>query len=88
MSRARLDRLTSRWRARHDARRPPDRPAADPAREALAVAAFPFRTMSPAAYVEAHAADMIGFTYDDARYGDPDLDRWLVEVGRLLRSRR
>ena len=52
------------------------------------MAAFPFRTMSPAAYVEAHAADMIGFTYDDARYGDPDLDRWLVEVGRLLRSRR
>jgi hypothetical protein len=88
MSRTRLDRLTSRWRTRHDARRPPDRALADPAREALAARAFPFRVTSPADYVEDHAPDMIGFTYDEARYADPDLDRWLVEVGRLLRSRR
>ena len=31
---------------------------------------------------------MTGFTYDEARYGDPDLDAWLLEVGRLLRMRR
>ncbi len=31
---------------------------------------------------------MMGFTYDDASYADPDLDAWLVEAGRLLRMRR
>ncbi len=35
-----------------------------------------------------HGADMIGFTYDEARYADPELDAWLVEVGRLLRDSR
>jgi len=88
--RARLEQLTERWRARHDARRPsPDaRPQADGEREVLAAGAFPFRTVTPAAYVAAHGADMIGFTYDDARYADPDLDAWLLEVGRLLRQDR
>ena len=64
-----------------------DRPPADPDREALAARAFPFRTVTPSSYVEEHGADMIGFTYDDARYADPDLDAWLLEVGRLLRER-
>jgi len=84
--RARLDQLTERWRARHDARRldADDRPSADPDREALAAAAFPFRTVTPEAYVAQHGADMIGFTYDEAGYADPDLDAWLLEVGRLL----
>lgn len=50
--------------------------------------AFPFRSMSPAAYVAEHGDDMIGFTYDEARYTDADLDAWLLEVGRLLRQRR
>ena len=31
---------------------------------------------------------MSGFTYDEAQYIDPDLDAWLLEVGRLLRMRR
>jgi hypothetical protein len=31
---------------------------------------------------------MIGFTYDEARCADPELDAWLLEVGRLLRERR
>jgi hypothetical protein len=84
----RLGDLTRRWRRRHDARRPIDRPAADPDREALASRAFPFRTESPASYVEAHGPDMIGFTYDEARYADPELDAWILEVGRLLRERR
>jgi hypothetical protein len=89
MSRAeRLQELTDRWRRRHDARRPLERPAADPDREALAKRAFPFRDQSPAAYVEAHGADMSGFTYDESRYTDPELDAWLVEVGRLLRTGR
>jgi hypothetical protein len=88
--RRRLAELTDRWRARHDAgRRAADlRPPAPAEREALAIAAFPFRDRSPADYVAEHGAAMIGFTYDDERYADPVLDAWLVEVGRLLRVRR
>jgi hypothetical protein len=85
----RLQALTERWRARHDARRPePDaRPPAPPEREALAKRAFPYRTTSPAAYVEQHGADMTAFTYDDDRYADAELDAWILEAGRLLRER-
>jgi hypothetical protein len=88
--RRRLATLTARWRQRHDARRPEaaDRPLASPAREARAAEAFPFRAVSPAAYVAEHGDAMIGFTYDDVRYRDPALDGWLLEVGRLLRERR
>ena len=88
-NRARLDKLTDRWRVRHDARRPDAdaRPPADPEREALAARSFPFRTVAPRAYVAEHGADMTAFTYDDARYADADLDAWLLEVGRLLRER-
>jgi hypothetical protein len=86
--RARLQTLTDRWRARREARLPAERPSADPEREALAARAFPFRSQTPAAYVTEHGASMIGFTYDEARYADPELDRWLVEVGRLLRAHR
>ena len=88
MERERLTKLTDRWRARHDARRPVDRPPADPEREALAARAFPFRDVTPDDYVGQHGSDMVGFTYDESRYTDPDLDAWLAEVGRLLRERR
>lgn len=88
MERERLDELTDRWRVRHDAGRPTDRPPADPDREALARRAFPYRAVTPADYVAEHGRDMAGFTYDDERYADADLDAWLLEVGRLLRERR
>jgi hypothetical protein len=88
VSRQRLDELTDRWRARHDARAPAARPPADPEREALARRAFPYRSSSPAEYVADHGPDMVGFTYDEARYADADLDAWLIEVGRLLRAAR
>jgi hypothetical protein len=88
VERERLDELTDRWRVRHDASRPPERPPADPDREALALRAFPYRTITPAVYVAEHGHDMAGFTYDDERYADADLDAWLLEVGRLLRGRR
>lgn len=90
MNRERLDELTGRWRRRHEARRPApgERAPAAPEREALAARAFPFRTMSPAAYVAEHGAAMTAFTYDDDRYADPALDAWLLEVGRLLREAR
>ena len=88
--RDRLDQLTDRWRERHDERRPSAdvRPDADPEREALAARAFPFRSVTPGDYVAEHGADMMGFTYDEARYADPELDAWLQEVGRLLRMGR
>ena len=86
--RDRLDQLTDRWRARHDARRPQggNRPRAAFERQFLAGRAFPYQTVTPAAYVAEHGADMTGFTYDDESYTDADLDAWLVEVGRLLRA--
>ena len=90
MDRERIDELTDRWRRRHEARRPApaDRPAARPEREALAARSFPFREMTPAAYVAEHGTAMTAFTYDDERYADPALDAWLLEVGRLLRAER
>jgi len=88
--RGRLEHLTDRWRARHDARRPAtgERPPATHEREALAARAFPFRTITPRAYVAEHGSEMSGFTFDDAAYRDPDLDAWIVEAGELLRARR
>ena len=88
--RTRLAQLTDRWRRRHDERSVPveDRPAARPEREALEARAFPFRDRTPAEYVAEHGAAMGGFTYDDERYVDPELDAWLLEVGRRLREGR
>jgi len=89
-NRTNLDRLTSRWRARHDLRREGDpfRPRANPGREALARRGFPYRDVTPADYVAEHGADMGGFTYDDESYADADLDAWIVAVGDLLREQR
>lgn len=86
----RLERLTERWRERHDAQRPDEaeRPPADFEREATAMLAFPYQELTPEEYVERHGDDMVGYTYDEARYSDPELDAWLLEVGRLLRARR
>jgi hypothetical protein len=84
-----LDRLTRRWRERHDARRGGDlRPRANPGREALARRGFPYRDVTAADYVAEHGAAMVGFTYDDESYADPALDAWILEVGRLLREQR
>jgi hypothetical protein len=90
VTRTRLEQLTDRWRRRHDARRPApgERPAASSEREALAARAFAYRSVSPRRYVAEHGAEMTAFTYDDERYADPELDAWLLEVGRLLRERR
>ena len=89
-NRTNLDRLTSRWRSRHDLRREGDpfRPRANPGREALARRGFPYRDVTPADYVAEHGADMAGFTYDDETYADPELDAWILEVGELLREQR
>ena len=65
-----------------------ERPTASAERQALAARAFPFRTVTPAMYVAAHGGDMTAFTYDDERYDDPELDAWIVDVGRVLRQGR
>ena len=88
-ARERLDELTRRWRERRDLRaaEAAERPRADADRESRARRSFPYREMTPAEYVERHGEAMIGFTYDDYRYADAELEAWLAEVGRLLRAR-
>lgn len=86
--RERLEQLTRRWRERHDGqRRHTDRPPADVEREQRAKRHFPYRSVSPADYAAQHGDEMIGYTYDDYRYAEPELERWLVELGRILRRR-
>ena len=86
--RQRLDRLTDRWRARHEARvASQGRPRADSEREARAAASFPWTTQSAAEYAATHAAAMVGYTYDAYSYADPQLEAWLLELGALLRTR-
>ena len=86
--RQRLDRLTERWRARHEARVASEgRPPADPEREARAQAFFPWRSQSPAEYAANHGAAMVGYTYDAYSYADANLEAWLRELGQLLRAR-
>jgi hypothetical protein len=89
--RVRLDRLTARWRARHEARRTAlaeagSVPAADPEREARARSSFPWDTELPAEYAARHGAEMIGYTYDAYSYADPALQAWLAELGAILRA--
>lgn len=86
--RTRLDRLTDRWRVRHEASlAAKGREPADTEREARARAHFPYLSETPAAYAARHAEAMIGYTFDAYTYGDPHLDAWLVELGQILRQR-
>jgi hypothetical protein len=86
--RARLERLTDRWRARHEARMASgDRPRADPDREARASAFFPWKTEMPAEYAARYGAAMTGYTYDAYAYTDPKLEAWLLQLGEILRQR-
>jgi hypothetical protein len=87
--RERLGRLTRRWRSRHDAARTAgERPRADAEREERARTLFPYRELPAADYADRYQGAMTGFTYDDYRYEDPELEAWLVELGRILRTRR
>jgi hypothetical protein len=85
--RQRLERLTERWRTRHEARRATSgRPPADAEREIRADALFPWRTETPAEYAARYGTAMIGYTYDDYTYADPGLTAWLQELGEILRQ--
>ena len=86
--RERLDRLTDRWRARHEARKAAGpRPAADAEREARASTFFPWRSEAPAEYAAQYGAAMVGYTYDAYTYADEELEAWLRELGEILRQR-
>lgn len=86
--RARLERLTKRWRARHEARLDArGRQAADAERQARADASFPWRSQTPAEYAARYGSAMTGYTYDAYTYADPQLEAWLRELGRILRRR-
>jgi len=86
----RLKDLTRRWRERHETRRAAvaERPQADEERESRARRHFPYREMTPAAYAAGHGEAMTGYTYDAYRYLDPELEAWLMELGRILREQR
>ncbi len=84
----RLEELTRRWRARHEARREGEPlPPADAEREARADSFFPWRTETAAEYAAQYGAAMTGYTYDAYTYTDPALEAWLVELGETLRRR-
>ena len=86
--RERLEVLTDRWRARHEARMAQGpRPPADAEREARALAFFPWRTETPAEYAARYGAAMTGYTYDAYTYADAALEAWLRELGEILRQR-
>jgi len=86
--RARLERLTDRWRSRHESRLAAEgRPHADAEREARAKAFFPWQTETPAEYAATYGAAMVGYTYDAYTYSDARLEAWLRELGELLRAR-
>ncbi len=84
--RQRLDQLTARWRARHEARVASEgRPLADAEREARASAVFPWRTQSAADYAATHGSAMVGYTFDDYSYADPALESLSSAQKHLLR---
>jgi hypothetical protein len=86
--RARLEELTDRWRARHEARlEQVPRAPADAEREARASTFFPWQTEAPAEYAARYGAAMTGYTYDAYTYSDPALEAWLRELGEILRQR-
>ena len=60
-----------------------DLPMADPGREADARTMFPF-DMSPDEYAARHAHLWYCFSFDDYRYADPAMDRWIQRLGDIL----
>jgi hypothetical protein len=40
--------------------------------------------MTPAEWAARHAQDILMFSFSDYRYRDPELDRWMQELGRVL----
>jgi len=64
-----------------------DLPLADPGRERDARELFPFLAMTPEEYAARHGKDWYCFSFDDYRYSDPVLDRWIQRLGDILFQR-
>lgn len=64
-----------------------DLPLADPSRERDAEELFPHREMSPEEYAAKHRADWYCFSYDDYRYRDAELERWIHRLGDIFFER-
>ena len=60
-----------------------DLPIADPGREADARNLFPFE-VAPEEYAARHAHEWYCFSFDDYRYADPAVDRWIQRLGDIL----
>jgi hypothetical protein len=64
------------------------RPLAPPERVESARRVFPYREQTPAYYAAHHAHQIGSSSFDDYRYPDAALGRWIDELHRLLRSSR
>ena len=60
-----------------------DLPLADPGREADARRMFPL-DISPEEYAARHAHEWYCFSFDDFRYRDPAVERWIHRLGDIL----
>jgi len=63
-----------------------ERPWADAGREADAIEMFPYRTSSVEEYAARRGHGWICFSFDDYRYRDEVLDRWIAALGAILRT--
>ena len=63
-----------------------DLPPADPGRERDARELFPL-DMTPEEYAAKHGHEWFCFSFDDYRYADPELDRWIQRLGDILFNR-
>jgi hypothetical protein len=63
-----------------------DLPPAPPDRERDARELFPL-DITPEEYAARHGKDWYCFSFDDYRYSDPELDRWIQRLGDILFNR-
>jgi len=63
-----------------------DLPPAPPDRERDARELFPL-DMSPEEYAARHRHEWLCFSFDDYRYADPELDRWIQRLGDIFFNR-
>lgn len=64
-----------------------DLPLADPGRERDAREWFPIGKMSPEEYAAREGHRWYCFSFDDYRYADPEVDRWIQRLGDILFKR-
>src|SRR5262245_44012047 len=63
-----------------------DLPMADPGRESKAREMFPLN-VSPDEYAAREAHHWLCFSFDDYRYSDPAMERWIHRLGDILFGR-